>query len=144
MWTVGTWPLAVAGILLVAASGCGGVATHDAAGDPIAAGGAGGEGGAPSIPSTGGVGGEPTAGGAGGAGGEGNAGGAGGGPTEFCALACANTADFVCFYPRECLELCREQSDGWSDETKDAFLYCAQNVPLCFLTLEDCMTGEIR
>lgn len=61
----------------------------------------------------------------------------------FCEAACETTADGACLAPSDCLSACLADGGSWSEPTKEAFATCAATDPLCFITLEGCMLGQL-
>lgn len=64
-------------------------------------------------------------------------------PLSFCEDACATTTDDACFSRDECATACAAGAAEWTPPIRDAFVHCAANDPLCFITLEGCMLGAL-
>lgn len=62
---------------------------------------------------------------------------------RFCEQACADGLDGSCFTQEDCLAVCSADAGAWSPRVREAFAACAAEDPLCFVTLEGCMLGEL-
>ncbi len=63
----------------------------------------------------------------------------------FCKDACSNRDNqFGWCSDRECVQYCKTNSRTWDNRTEEAFLTCATEDPLCYQTIEDCVSSEKR
>jgi hypothetical protein len=66
-------------------------------------------------------------------------------PEPFdCQAACANPAQGSCVMGEPCLELCANESPGWSAAIAEAFATCVATDPLCFNSLANCLLGGLH
>lgn len=62
----------------------------------------------------------------------------------FCAGACPNTRDQVCFSRSECVSYCEGRAGAWTQAERDAFAACYAESIFCYWKIEDCMAQKLH
>lgn len=65
-------------------------------------------------------------------------------PPGFCADACTIIVDGSCLTTESCEAYCEEHSGDWELEVGEAFRACAETDPVCFISVEGCMLGQLH
>ncbi len=61
----------------------------------------------------------------------------------FCDESCSARGPDGCLSLERCVSHCTTHVGGWAAPVRDAFAACVADDPLCFITVEGCMLGQL-